>query len=56
MKVKELIALLEKQPEEVKINFYDLETEGFKDVCSIEQEVSTTGKVKSIFINIGFNS
>lgn len=56
MKVKDLIALLEQQPQEIKIDFYDLETEGFKDVCSVEQEVSNTGKINKIFLNIGFNS
>ena len=55
MKVKELIALLEKQPQEVKIDFYDLETEGFKDVCSVEQEVSNTGKITDLSINLGYN-
>ena len=56
MKVKQLIELLSKHPQECNVSFYDLEHEVYKDIVSVEQEVSNTGKINKVFLNIGFNS
>jgi hypothetical protein len=51
MKVKELIALLEQQPQDKKIEFYDDIENKFLTLDAIEQATSETGKVTQIFLN-----
>lgn len=55
MKVKQLIELLSKHPQECDVNFYDLEHEVYKDIVSVEQNVTNTGKITELSINLGYN-
>jgi len=53
MKVKELIALLEQQPQENTIEFYNDTEEMFMDLESIEQNV-LKNKLHSINLNFTY--
>ena len=55
MKVKQLIELLSKHPQECNVSFYDLEHEVYKDIVSVEQDVTNTGKITELSINLGYN-
>lgn len=51
MKVKELIALLEKQPQNVELEIYDEENIQHR-IFSVEQYIDENGKTDCVFLNI----
>lgn len=52
MKVKELIALLEKQPQNIEIWLFDSKHNDY-EIISIEQNLDEKGKISHIYLNIG---
>lgn len=53
MKVSELISLLELQPRDNQVYFYDDNCEVFKSLQNIEQIIDSKGKITSINLVIG---
>lgn len=52
MKVKELIALLEKQPQNTEIWIFDAKHNDY-EIISIEQNLDEKGKINCVYLNIG---